>query len=118
MFELTRRNGRPVYTCNPFRGMDEFERNFLGFPFGNFFDTKELAEFKTKAQEELAAAKADAETALKAAQDKAAEEIAKIKDEAATAAQAAQEKLQHKNNCKDEFDYNHYIGNSKLSYGN
>ena len=52
MFELTKRNGRPVYTCNPFRGMDEFERNFLGFPFGNFFDTKELAEFKTDVTDE------------------------------------------------------------------
>ena len=47
MFEIipyTRRNRIANY--NPFREMDDFERNFFGNPFG-FFDNNALAEFKT-----------------------------------------------------------------------
>ena len=40
----TRRNRIANY--NPFREMDDFERNFFGNPFG-FFDNNALAEFKT-----------------------------------------------------------------------
>ena len=48
MFELTRRNNnRHINTYNPFREMEEFEKNFFGVPFGAFFDSNELAEFKT-----------------------------------------------------------------------
>ena len=53
MFELTRRNtNHPVGCYNPFRGMDEFEKNFFGFPFGGFFDNRELAEFRTDITDE------------------------------------------------------------------
>ena len=53
MFELTRRNtNHPVGCYNPFRGMDEFEKNFFGFPFGGFFDGRELAEFRTDITDE------------------------------------------------------------------
>ena len=47
MFEIipyTRRNRIANY--NPFREMDDFERNFFGNPFG-LFDNNALAEFKT-----------------------------------------------------------------------
>lgn len=47
MFELkpyTRKNHMADY--NPFREMDEFERNFFTNPFG-FFDNNALSEFKT-----------------------------------------------------------------------
>lgn len=53
MFELTRKNtNHPTYGINPFRTMEDFERNFFGFPFGNFFDNRELAEFKTDVTDE------------------------------------------------------------------
>ncbi|MBR5112063.1 MAG: Hsp20/alpha crystallin family protein [Clostridia bacterium] len=32
--------------------MDEFEKNFFGFPFGGFFDGRELAEFRTDITDE------------------------------------------------------------------
>ena len=47
MFELTRRNNHHINTYNPFREMEEFEKNFFGNPFGTFFGTQDLAEFKT-----------------------------------------------------------------------
>ena len=53
MFELTRRNNnRHVNTYNPFREMEEFERNFFTNPFGGFFDSQDLAEFKTDVTDE------------------------------------------------------------------
>lgn len=53
MFELTRRNNNhPVNTYNPFREMEEMERNFFGSPFTNFFGVQDLAEFKTDVTDE------------------------------------------------------------------
>ncbi len=53
MFELTRRNNNHhVNNYNPFREMEEFERNFFGYPFGSFFGTQDLAEFKTDLTDE------------------------------------------------------------------
>lgn len=53
MFELTRRNNNHhVNNYNPFREMEEFERNFFGYPFGSFFDNRDLAEFKTDLTDE------------------------------------------------------------------
>ena len=52
MFELSRRNNnRHVNSYNPFREMDEFERDFFA-PFGNFFGIQDLAEFKTDVTDE------------------------------------------------------------------
>lgn len=47
MFELVRRNNNHINPYNPFREMEEFEREFFGAPFGSFFDSRDLAEFKT-----------------------------------------------------------------------
>lgn len=53
MFELTRRNNNhPINTYNPFRELEEFERNFFSNPFGSFFGTTSLAEFKTDVTDE------------------------------------------------------------------
>ena len=53
MFELTHRNNNhPINTYNPFREMGEFERNFFANPFGSFFGTGDLAEFKTDVTDE------------------------------------------------------------------
>lgn len=53
MFELTRRNNnRNINAYNPFREMEEFERNFFGSPFGEFFGSPDLAEFKTDLTDE------------------------------------------------------------------
>lgn len=53
MFELTRRsNNHPINTYNPFRELEEFERNFFSNPFGSFFGTTSLAEFKTDVTDE------------------------------------------------------------------
>ena len=53
MFELTRRNNNQhVNNYNPFREMEEFERNFFGYPFGSFFGNRDLAEFKTDLTDE------------------------------------------------------------------
>lgn len=53
MFELTRRNNNHhLNNYNPFREMEEFERNFFGYPFGSFFDNRDLAEFKTDLTDE------------------------------------------------------------------
>ena len=53
MFELTRRNNNhSVNAYNPFRDMEEFERNFFGYPFGSFFGSQDLAAFKTDLTDE------------------------------------------------------------------
>lgn len=48
MFGLTpyRRNQQQI-TYNPFREMEEMERAFFGEPFGSFFHSGDIAEFKT-----------------------------------------------------------------------
>ena len=53
MFELTRRNSNhPINTYNPFRELEEFERNLFANPFGSFFASGDLAEFKTDVTDE------------------------------------------------------------------
>ena len=54
MFELMHRNNnnRQMSGYNPFRDMEEFERGFFGDPFGDFFNTQDLAEFKTDVLDE------------------------------------------------------------------
>ncbi len=53
MFELSRRNNnQQVNAFNPFREMEEFERNFFADPFGSFFSNNDLAEFKTDVMDE------------------------------------------------------------------
>ncbi len=49
MFELSRRNNNQVHTYNPFKEMEQLERDFFGDPFGSFFNSSDLAEFKTDA---------------------------------------------------------------------
>ena len=53
MFEIRpyRRNNNPS-TYNPFREMDDFERAFFGEPFGSFFRSGDIAEFKTDITDE------------------------------------------------------------------
>ena len=50
MFELSRRNHNAMY--NPFREMEQLEKDFWGDPFGGFFEQKDLAEFKTDVLDE------------------------------------------------------------------
>lgn len=53
MFELTHRNNNhQVNAFNPFREMEELERNFFADPFGSFFSNNDLAEFKTDVTDE------------------------------------------------------------------
>ena len=53
MFEITRRNNNhQVNSYNPFREMEELERNFFGYPFNTFFSNQDLAEFKTDITDE------------------------------------------------------------------
>lgn len=52
MFDLTRRNNHHINAYNPFREMEEFERNFFKDPFGSFFEMHDLAEFKTDVTDE------------------------------------------------------------------
>ena len=53
MFELNRRNNNhQISAYNPFREMEEFERNFFANPFGSFFGMNDLAEFKTDVTDE------------------------------------------------------------------
>ena len=53
MFELTRRNNNhSVNTYNPFRGMEDLERSFFGYPMSGFFGSQDLAEFKTDITDE------------------------------------------------------------------
>ena len=53
MFEIRpyRRNNNPS-NYNPFREMDDFERAFFGEPFGSFFRSGDIAEFKTDITDE------------------------------------------------------------------
>lgn len=52
MFELTHRNNNHINFYNPFREMEEFENHFFANPFGSFFGTQDLAEFKTDVTDE------------------------------------------------------------------
>ena len=53
MFEMTRRNNNHmVNSYNPFRAMEELEKNFFGSPFGSFFTNPDIAEFKTDISDE------------------------------------------------------------------
>ena len=53
MFELTHRNNNHhVNAYNPFRELEEYERNFFSNPFGSFFSSGDLAEFKTDVTDE------------------------------------------------------------------
>ncbi len=47
MFDLMRRNNNQMNSYNPFKEMEDFEKNFFGNAFDNFFTTKDLSEFKT-----------------------------------------------------------------------
>ena len=49
MFELTHRNNNNHLSdaFNPFREIEELEKSFFADPFGSFFGTPDLAEFKT-----------------------------------------------------------------------
>ena len=49
MFGLTRRN-QDIF--NPWREMEEFEKAFFGRPFGSFFDTPALSQFRTDVTDE------------------------------------------------------------------
>lgn len=46
MFDLMNRNNS-ISSYNPFREMEEFEKNFFGKQFDDFFKSNDLAEFKT-----------------------------------------------------------------------
>ena len=50
MFELSNRNQDRIY--NPFREMEQLEKNFLRDPFSYFFRHEDLAEFKTDVLDE------------------------------------------------------------------
>lgn len=53
MFDLMRKNNdRQVYGYNPFREMKEMEKNFFADPFGGFWNSRDLAEFKTDVLDE------------------------------------------------------------------
>ena len=53
MFELAHRNqNHGMNTFNPFREMEEMERNFFNAPFQNFWNNQPLAEFKTDVSDE------------------------------------------------------------------
>jgi len=51
MFGLTRSN-QNMTTFNPWREMEEFERAFFGRPFGSFFETPTVAQFRTDVTDE------------------------------------------------------------------
>lgn len=48
MFELSRRNNNQINSYNPFREMEQLEKDF----FGDFFNNQDLAEFKTDVLDE------------------------------------------------------------------
>lgn len=53
MFGLTTRNHNPgLRTYDPFREMEAFERAFFSDPFAGFFNTTELAQFRTDVTDE------------------------------------------------------------------
>ena len=51
MFGLTRRN-QDMTTFNPWREMEEFEKAFFSNPFGSFFNTPALSQFRTDVTDE------------------------------------------------------------------
>ena len=51
MFGLARRN-QDMTTFNPWREMEEFEKAFFGNPFGSFFNTPALNQFRTDVTDE------------------------------------------------------------------
>ena len=51
MFGLTRRN-QDMTTFNPWQEMEEFEKAFFGAPFGRFFDSPALTQFRTDVTDE------------------------------------------------------------------
>ena len=51
MFGLTRRN-QDMTTFNPWHDMDEFEKAFFSNPFGSFFNTPALNQFRTDVTDE------------------------------------------------------------------
>ncbi len=52
MFELTRKNSLPITSYNPFREMEDLERNFFRDPFSGFFGRNDLSAFKTDVTDE------------------------------------------------------------------
>ena len=53
MFGLMNRNHNPgLRTYDPFREMEAFERAFFSDPFAGFFNTNELAQFRTDVTDE------------------------------------------------------------------
>ncbi len=48
MFEIMNRNN----TYNPFREMEQLEKQFFGEPFGGFLDGKDMSSFRTDVVEE------------------------------------------------------------------
>ncbi len=53
MYALNTMNrNHQMNTYNPFREMENLERSFFGDPFGDFFNTNDLAEFKTDITDE------------------------------------------------------------------
>lgn len=52
MFELRPYSHKNNSLYNPFREMDEFEKQFFANPFGGFFGTGALEEFKTDIKDE------------------------------------------------------------------
>lgn len=47
MYEMNRRNNRQSNAYNPFREMEELQRNFFGDPFARYNNADALAEFRT-----------------------------------------------------------------------
>ncbi len=52
MFELTRRSNLPITNYNPFREMEDWERNFFHDPFSGFFGGREFSTFRTDVTDE------------------------------------------------------------------
>ena len=52
MFELRNRNHYGNGSFNPFREMEQLQKDFFGDPFTDFFDRSDLAEFKTDVLDE------------------------------------------------------------------
>ena len=53
MFEMSSRNqNRHMNAYNPFREMEQLERDFFGDPFQDFFHNSDLSEFKTDVLDE------------------------------------------------------------------
>ena len=49
---MTRNNNNGLRTYDPFREMEAFERAFFSDPFAGFFNTTELAQFRTDVTDE------------------------------------------------------------------